>query len=657
MSETSQRPTVLLAATVFVGSSLLFLVQPLLGAYILPWFGGSPAVWTTCMLFFQVMLVAGYGYAFLLSRHPPRTQAAVHVGLLVLSVALLPIAPDPSWAPGPDSLPASRILALLTVSVGVPYLVLSANSTLLQSWAAALSPRSPYKLYAWSNVGSMLALLSYPLLVEPLAGAATQARLWSYAYLGFTGLAGLSAWRMYRANPELDTHTPPAPLPPAGTRALWIVLPAVGSALLLATTHALTDDVGVVPFFWVMPLALYLLTYVIAFATEGIGRPSRSAAAMAIGVLALLPVESWPGMPLSSRQGVGCAGLFLVCLALHLELVRRAPPRAHLTRFYFYLSLGGALGGLSVALVAPLVLVGRADLLVLLVTAPAVLAFAVPRSWPVPVLALGATVFVAYRYADAYEVISRTRSFYGHLRVERRLGDVQHLVDGRVSHGFQYLDDPRTPTGYYDARGGAGRVFLPIQSPRRVGLVGLGVGTLATYGRKGDVFRFYELNPDVVEIARRDFTFLADSAAQIEVVVGDARIRLAAEPPQGFDLLVLDAFTGDAVPVHLLTREAFQLWKRHLAPDAILAAHVSNHHLELALLVAGQAHDAGLASAWLQVDMPTRLGRMRSQWVFMASPERLNEVGLPAGATSAEDEDKVAPLWTDDHTPLWPLLR
>ena len=289
--------------------------------------------------------------------------------------------------------------------------------------------------------------------------------------------------------------------------------------------------------------------------------------------------------------------------------------------------------------------------------AAALLAFAWRPAWPLAALSISAALWVSVGGGDAYEVIAERRSFYGTLRVEARPNGVRHLVDGRVSHGFQYVDQPGRPTGYYDPRTGVGRVLAGLTSPRRVGVVGLGVGSLLAYGRPGDTFRVYELNPDVVDVAREHFTFLEGSAAKVDLVVGDARLRAAEEPPQRYDLLVLDAFTGDAVPVHLLTREAFDLWLRHLAPDGLLAVHASNHHLDLALLVAGQAKAAGLASAWSRSRVASRLGSYVSQWVLVGRAQRLDEVGFSPRPPPAVDEGRAAPVWTDNHAPLLPLVR
>lgn len=651
---------IVFALAIVTGSFLLFLVQPLMAAVILPWFGGAAAVWTTSMLFFQTVLLAGYAYAHGLARWPLRRQAMVHAALVIVAVVALPISPDPALRPTDTNSPARDILWLLVTSVGLPYFVLSTTSTLMQAWIARMGAQAPYRLYAVSNVASMAALFAYPFLVEPALGARAQAAWWGYAFIGFAVISLGAALLAGRAPASASDDTA-RERPTARAFGTWVALAALPSALLLAVTETITTDVSVVPFFWILPLALYLLTFIVAFAQERSPTPGRLAAAVALGLICFAPAALWPGLALATQVGLGCGGLFLICLALHGELVRRRPPPAQLTAFYLGLSVGGALGGASV-LLAPLLLTARWELPILLgVTALVMLALRRREAWLLPIAGAVIWVIVVPRF-DA-EVVEQRRSFYGTVRVEmqRPRGPdgpvVRHLVDGRVSHGLQQIDRPRQPSGYYHPTALIGVPFARLTPPRKLGLIGLGAGSLTVYGRAGDTFRIYELNPDVADLARTRFTYLRESEAAVDVVLGDARLSMAREAPNGFDLLIIDAFSGDAVPAHLLTVEAFDLWARHLAPGGLLAIHVSNHHLDLARAVYRQTKRLGWTTHIATRRTPSPLGPYSPQWVIAGPAAAMEAVGLGERPPPTLDGDGPAPLWTDDHTPLWPLLR
>ena len=668
--------TGLLATTIFSGALLLFLVQPLVGKLILPWFGGAAAVWTTCLLFFQVTLLLGYLYAYWTARLlRPRAQMALHVALIAASLAVLPIVPDASWAPPGAGDPTVRVVAVLAASVGIPYLLLSATGPLLQAWyVSATGSAAPYRLFALSNAGSMIGLLSYPILVEPLLAARAQAGAWSVAYGAFAVscvAVTASTWRRVGDAAERGVPEERATLA-GGTLALWIALPACGSALLLAVTNQATYNVAPVPFLWVVMLALYLATFIACFAADHAYRrvPFRlllGVAAPTMGVLSLVPLPS-----LRLQLLVYAGGLFVVCMALHGELARLRPPAVHLTAYYLCIALGGALGAVSVSLVAPWLFRTYLEFVLtlaastLLVGAIAARASTRSRKWLYP-LPTGLLIGVATVHAalGSHDVRVKLRNFYGTLRVtesgKNEQERMRQLYHGTIVHGQEYVAASlrHRATSYYGPTSGIGLTMLNFRTgnPRRIGVIGLGAGTLATYGRPGDTFRFYELNPQVVMVAEREFWFLRDSTARTEIVTGDARLSLAREEPQAYDVLVLDAFSSDSIPVHLLTREAFVLYWRHLRPDGVLAVHVSNQYLNLQPVVVAAASALGKHAVAIGDRGDSAQGTFRSDWVLVTSNEEF--LALPAIGAAANAPVSVDGLrtWTDDYSNLVSVLR
>jgi SAM-dependent methyltransferase len=685
----------LYALTIFLSAFLLFQVQPLIGKCILPWFGGGPAIWTTCMLFFQTVLLAGYAYAHLVRTHlKERRQAVVHAALLVGAVLLLPIAPSAAWKPEEAGDPTWRILLVLAASVGVPYFALSATSPLLQAWFSATHPgRSPYRLYALSNAGSLLALASYPFLIEPELRLKTQALAWSAGFAVFVIFGALCAMRLWRAEPAAAAEAPAgegliAPRPGWGTWVLWLLLPACGSVMLLAVTNQMCMDVGVVPFLWVLPLSLYLLSFIVVFNSDrAYWRPVfwlllAAAAGVMIYVL-------FRGVYLGILWQVAGHSLvlFVCCMVCHGELARLKPDPRRLTAFYLMSSAGGAVGGLLVTIVAPLVFSGYRELhygliACLTLAAAAYLHERWARGQERPVwkfivftaaslaVVIGTLIGLGYQIrAELESTVSMTRSFYGVLQVEQEgsdyFGDLRYkLRHGRILHGCQYASGVlrRKPTEYYWEKTGVGLSILNRRpgSPLRVGVVGLGTGTLAAYGREGDVYRFYEINPQVQRLATTQFTYLKDNGARCEVVLGDARLSLEREPPQQYDVLALDAFTSDAIPIHLLTLEAFEIYQRHLKPDGILAVHISNRFLDLRPVVVGLAKRLGMASAIIHSGDENKTEYSHATWVlvtrdraFLASPAI-----EPSVITSAAEDEPFTPrVWTDDYSDLLSLVK
>ncbi len=669
----------LFALTVFLSAFLLFQIQPMAAKLILPWFGGSSSVWSTCLVFFQAELLLGYLYVHWLHETlAPRRQTLVHIALLLVSLATLPVAADPSWKETAQANPTLNVLGVLATAVGLPYLLLSTTGPLMQAWyARAFTGVMPYRLYALSNLASMLALLSYPVLVEPFLALQGQSWAWSAGYALFVLACTATAWWSWRlVSAERETATSAAatdvPRPSWRECLLWIGLAATASTLLLAMTRHLTQDVAPVPFLWVLPLSLYLLSFILCF-----DAPRYYVRPLFLGALpfAFFGMDRIldEGMPVPAMVALISASLFVICMVCHGELVRRKPHPRHLTLFYLMLSLGGALGGMFVGLLAPVAFGAYFELpiglfLCALLTL-AVLWRGLRRHWRILLLLALAgygwrLVDVSREFVDGYRVV--VRNFYSQLRVSERNEDKpgakRTMVHGRINHGQQYLaaEHRRTPTTYYCHESGVGRALfaLPQERPLKLGMLGLGTGTLAAYGRAGDELRIYEINDQVLDLARSEFTYLADSPARIVPVLGDGRLMLEAEPAQGFDLLAVDAFSGDSIPTHLLTLEAMQIYLRHLRPDGILAIHITNRYLDLQPVVAAAARQYG-KTALLYALEPDEDDDFcySSDWVLVMSPER--EKALPL---VMNDGEPLAPRpgfrpWTDAFTNLFSVLK
>jgi spermidine synthase len=667
---------VLYAGTIFLSSFLLFLVQPLIARLILPWFGGSAAVWTTCMLFFQALLLAGYAYAHLLTKlSSKRLEAGIHSALLLLAIVTLPISPSEAWKPAGEDEPVSRILLLLGASVGLPYFLLAATSPLLQAWFARARPgQDPYRLFAVSNLASLIALVGYPFVVEPNLGGVDQVRVWSWLFAAFAALCAAVAWVTPRS--VMEAHVARDGADARAPYVLWLALAATGSVLLLAVTNHLTQNVAAVPLLWLAPLTLYLASFVLAFEGARWYQPRWLWPLILVWVagMAWLLVDSEWDFELPMQLAVYLPGLLLGCLFCHGELYRLRPAPSRLTAFYLAVSAGGALGGLLVAVVAPIVFTAYYELGIGL-TVLAVLAavrFAdvsrVARYASLAVL-LGVAACAAYdgfRYHEDVRVAAR--SFYGVLRVKEYgvPGDDAHLrrlVHGAIMHGEQYMHPTfrNTLTTYYHEDSGIGAAIRSIRArPARVGVIGLGTGTIAAYGRNGDIYRFYDIDSRVMRVAQTEFTYLRDSAATIELALGDARLTLERETPQGFDVLAVDAFSSDAIPVHLITREALGVYLKHVKPDGIVAFHVSNRFLDLIPVVARLAKEHEVHAVLVRDDPDEEIDhrRSRSDWVLVSrSAERLKrEAIVDRGGEPVEDHPDWR-TWTDDYSNLIQILK
>jgi hypothetical protein len=745
----------LYALTILVSAFLLFQVQPVIAKIILPWFGGSAAVWTTCLLFFQMVLLLGYLYAHAVVRYlKPRAQMLLHAGLLVVSALALPIYPNSAWKPTGSEEPTLAILRLLAITVGLPYFLLSTTGPLIQAWyARRFKGAMPYRLYALSNAGSMFALLSYPVLFEPILTTHQQAWMWSGAYVLFIALCVFTAMRSGNAPAIEETVESQAAAKPGPREyAMWLALPACASVLLLAITNHLSANVAAIPFLWVVPLSIYLLTFILCF--EGSGWYSRPVYLPLLGAALVAMtyadgVDASGNVPIKVLVPLFSMALFTCCMICHGELARLKPHPRYLTHFYLMISAGGAIGGLTVGLAAPhffkalyelqigmavcallallvirdeaptlldtpRLVIGAATLAVAgyiayerrgdLLTAGRGVVQTFAKQWNEPdtfltyvvlialVLfaagmlqllhggwltrhwgAFGAelVVLVLFGYLS-YQVRQLTagyrvtvRNFYGALRVRdsgppTEFDATRTLTHGTINHGEQLLNPARRlqPTTYYGPNSGVGLAIREKQKigAIRVGVIGLGTGTLASYGRLGDYFRFYEINPLILQLAHTEFTFLPECKAKTDVAMGDARLSLEREDPENFDVLAVDAFSSDSIPVHLLTREAMLLYFRHLKPDGILAVHISNRYLDLQPVLRGETEATGKVARVVDTEDDETQDVFGATWVLITSPSTGFDDAELNGSTPFSSKRTVR-LWTDDYSNLFRILK
>jgi SAM-dependent methyltransferase len=682
----------LFAATVFTSAFLLFLVQPIIAKQILPWFGGNASVWTTCMVFFQLVLLAGYAYSDAVSRSlAPRAQAILHSTLLAASLAFLPILASETWKPSSDTEPTLRILLLLAATIGLPYFLLSTTGPLVQAWfARSFASGTVYRLFALSNLASLAALIAYPPLIEPAVTLQWQSYAWSALYVIFAVLCVGSAWSApkhsvvapAREIPENETEAAPM----ASDYVLWLTLSALGSLMLLAVTNHITQNVASVPFLWIVPLVLYLLSFILVF-DVGARRGRSGWYSRLWGLPLLFALLAGMGYALYEHLGVMnvrhaillySAGLFAACMFCHGELAAMRPAPRYLTRFYLMVSVGGAAGGLFVGLIAPRIFDVYLELPIALVACGALAALLTWQSaraasskllaYSAPAAAAAVTVLVTWHVAEYVQYIRTdamllTRNFYGTLRVKQQgRGDdpntTRSLVHGVINHGWQYTDPTlrMQPISYFGPGSGIARALeFYGERPRRVGVVGLGVGVFMAWGRPGDFFRIYELDPDVVRIAREQFWYLSHSKAKIEVVTGDGRLNLERDPPQHFDLLSLDAFSSGSVPIHLLTREALRTYRRHLAPGGVIVYNVTNRFVKLAPLLKLVAEAEGM-QALLISDDPQEDRYSGTEYVLITENPILLADKRFADAEDIEPIPGLAP-WTDSFNNLYRVVK
>jgi SAM-dependent methyltransferase len=728
-------------ATLFLSAALLFGVEPMFSKMVLPLLGGSAAVWTTCMLFFQAVLLLGYGYAHGVARLvSPRAQVALQLVLVGIALTLVPVGVPAGWVPPVEGAPTLWLLALLTVSLGVPFFVLATMAPLLQRWfdGASSGGGDPYPLYAASNLGSLVTLLSYPFVVEPLLSLQRQRALWADGYWLLAMAVTVCALTVWKARPATGDRAVPKARAPITmrTRLGWVLYAFVPSSLLLGVTNYISTDIAAAPFLWVIPLALYLLTFVLVFAR---GAPERHTWMLWIQPFAIIPlmfIWSWGigGTP-TVLMVLHLAAFFSTAMVCHGELARRRPSPDGLTDFYLMLALGGVLGGIFNAVLAPHLFHSVVEYPLVLALAcflrpkgrkgetakrqetPVALSsfrpFALELAWgllpallmaalapvarglvrettigpmlPIVAVAIASACVAALCYAwkdrplrfgasvagvltaaavpsaGGPKLLHAERSFFGVHRVrEDPTGKYHTLYHGVTLHGAQAVAPERRcdPLTYYSREGPAGAAMeaLAPAHGRRVAVVGLGSGTLAAYAKPGESWTYYEIDPVVERIARdpRYFTYLT-CAPGLRVVLGDARLSLTRAPDRSYDLLVLDAFSSDGIPVHLLTREAIAMYRAKLRPGGAILLHLSNRHLDLAPVVAAEARDAGLAGRigfWSLTPAEEADFKAAGLWAVLAGRE--GDLGALANDPRWRPllAGNASRLWTDDYSDL-----
>jgi hypothetical protein len=691
-------------SSIFLSAFLLFQVQPIIARTILPWFGGTSAVWSTVQMFFQVLLTGGYAYANWLVRKGRRGEL-IHLALVSISLGLIgvlgfywksPITPGTFWRPGISNFPVWEICKILLVSVGLPYFLLSTNSPLIQVWFHRVFPwKTAYRLYGLSNAGSLLGLVTYPVLVEPYLPLAIQGRLWSLMYAAYVVLTGYGVIKSFRAGLGSSQSIPTVDQisnsrPGAGDYGIWIALAATASILLLATTSQITQEVAVIPFLWVLPLTIYLLSFVLAFSSER--WYSRQIYLIIFFITTLL--ASWAmgrsdTINIPIQVGIYSSGLFAACMVCNGELYRLRPHSTYLTHFYLMVSVGGALGGILITFVAPFIFKGYWELPLGYVLCWMIfLALTIlkmdrkQRGWKfilknvilfsMVIVTIGRTFQLIH--VDLGDNILIQRNYYGVIRVRDLDAGIPPderyvLVHGVTIHGYQYRAPEKRdiPTAYFSQTGGGGlalRYFPRSGSGMKVGVLGLGIGTLAAYGQPGDVYRFYEINPLVIDLAKGKggyFNYLSDSMARIEIVPGDARISLeiefATSGSLNYDVLILDVFSSDSIPVHLLDKESFDLYLQNLVNNGILGVHISNRHLDLVPVVWTLADHFNLRR--IVIDDPGNgLESFPSVWVLLSRDfSTLNHPELLSRARNMDDYQSNIRLWTDDYSNLFQILK
>jgi hypothetical protein len=680
----------LYGATIALGSFLLFSVEPMAAKQLLPVLGGSSAVWLTCLFFFQTMLLAAYGYVFWALRG--LRMSRIHLALLTAALLSL-MASGHDVATETVRYPATTIFFTLLRSIGLPFFLLGTTAPLLQAWFARRERQPvPYGLYALSNLSSLIALIAYPAWFEPHWTLHAQRLAWEIGFVLYAVLCAMLTLQMHgweRSAPPIGADSP------NGTggidaemgaireladsavrfrrRVLWFVLPAVGAAQLCAVTSHLTQNVAAIPLLWVVPLGVYLLSFVLAFEFAGLYRRWLTVRVLAVLLASLGYLLSKTGVdvPIALSIGFFVTELLIACWFLHAELYALRPSGSReSTAFYLSIAAGGAAGTFFVAVVSPLVFRSNYDVpIAFALTAAAALAVTWANGWQQRMLwtvatLLGCALLVVLRVEYGHDSLVRLRNFYGTLLVRQthtppEAVTARTLVNGSIQHGVQWFADDfrRVPMSYYAENSGVGLAlrFCCGERPRRIGVVGLGAGTLAAYGRPGDTIEFYEINPLDEDVAREVFTYLRDAKAAVKIVTGDARVSLAHQSPQGFDVLVVDAFSGDAIPVHLLTAEAMTLYRSHLAPGGVIAFHVSNQYLDLAPVIGRLAEANGMEAQEVHTAANDARGEMQAAWMLVSARREFFEVpeidraAVPVAASGA--------LWTDDYSSLLPLVR
>ncbi len=671
----------LFASAVFLGAFLLFLVEPIAAKQLVPVLGGSAAVWITCLVFFQTALLCAYLYAHWMATRP---RWVVYFALLVLGFASAVGWCVHNAGPGGSAIlgssqPILTVFVVLSSTIGLPFLVLGTTSPLMQVWWARLNESGiPYRLFALSNLASLLALALYPTLIEPRLTLETQRIAWACGFAVFGCISGTLAWKARKATARIETPQVTAEAgaaAPLWDKVLWVLLPMGAAMQLSAVTSYMTANVAAIPLLWILPLSVYLLTIILAFEFPRL-LPRGIVARFLILMLASLAYAfskqdvEWP---LRVSIGFFLIESFASCLFCHSEAYRLRPRRAlESTKFYLLFAAGGALGSFMIGIVFPLIFRFNVDLVVTCCFT-ALLALLVTWQdgwnwrmlWGVATAAMALLIFWI-SIVNQRDTMVAERNFYGALRVKQSFGfpgaTLRTLTNGNVEHGTQIFgtDEQRhMPTAYYAEDSGVGLAlrFCCGSGPRKVGVIGLGAGTIAAYGRPGDRVQFYEINPNVEPIARDAFTYIRESGAQVSITPGDGRTSLASEPPQGFNVLVVDAFSGDAIPLHLLTIEALALYRRHLAPGGIIAFHISNRHVDLEPPIAALAASAGMEARHVNTLADSARGEYTATWLLVTDDGAFfQQPELVAHAFYPETTPGFRP-WTDDFSSLLPVLH
>ena len=690
------------ALTIAISSFLLFQVQPIIGKHILPMFGGTSAVWTTCLLFFQCMLLCGYLYAHFISGFQLKAQIYTHLFLVFSALIIMsalsgvwdtPITPGYGIVKHLFGSPVLQILTILTFGVGLPFFILSSTSTLIQSWFSRTYPhKSPYSLYALSNIASLLALLSYPMIFEPAIQLREQALLWFGLFIFFVlmitiamvqtskSVAGLSGLDLKEHNPENNTQTTPLDNLGPGLTFFWIGISACSSVMLMATTNKITLDIAPVPFLWVLPLSLYLLSFVMAFGNM-LNRYQKLWVVMFIFALLI----AWLNLKLEGSIdafltiGMHLFIIFFCCIFCHAALYLSRPSARHLTFFYLCIALGGALGGFFVNILAPVIFKDFWEYHLGLICCAGigiVILFWL-KSFKQYYIRLSAIIIISLiTFLICVDLITSIgssrgmiRNFYGVLQLNHSIIDnirVNQLYNNSIMHGAQAMTEPFRyhPTTYFSSNSGVGLAFRyhsKHQSETRLnaGVIGLGIGTLASYGFKKDHFRFYEINQDVVRLASdsRWFTYLKDSKAKIDVILGDARLSLENELLENgsnqFDIFVIDAFSGDSIPIHLLTTQAFELYLAHLQKDGIIAVHISNRYIDFVPVFQALINKFDMEGVIIDA---TGNG-YDSRWILLTRDKKfLSDLPVETSMVVLEKSKEFKP-WTDGYSSIWKVLK
>lgn len=669
---------ILYGATIFLGAFLLFAVEPMAAKRLLPALGGSSAVWIVCLVFFQTALLLGYLYAHWLGRQPLRTTGALHIALLLLAAVALAFVVQPNLSNASDH-PLAAIFRVLTLTIGLPFLLLASTSPLLQLWLARQRRSGvPWKLFALSNAGSLLALVLYPTLIEPHLSLVVQRKAWGCGFGIYAALCAVIAWgarKTANAGPQKPQSAAGATPSSLRSKLLWFLLPAAAAMQLCAVTSHLSQNIAAIPLLWVLPLGIYLLTFIVAFESPGFYRRWLMVRLLALGLAALAYMLSQTDAtwPIQFSIGFFLVELFFACLFCHAETYALRPAnRSESTLFYLLVAAGGAAGTTFIGIGCPLLFAANYDVAIaFLATAALALVVTWQNGWAQRLLwsvgtALLLALIIMLHIVYARSTLVEERNFYGALRVREshvppQAETVRTLLHGTIEHGTQWFAPQfrRNPTTYYAMDSGVGLAlrFCCDDRPRNIGVVGLGAGTLAAYGKPGDRMRFYEINPAIRPIAENLFTYLRESGAQITFADGDARISLMREAPQNFDVLVIDAFSGDAIPIHLLTTQAMGVYQRQLAPDGILAFHVSNQYLDLPPEIAALAAASSLEARLVDTPPQEARGEYRATWVlvtnnaaFLAQPQ----VAAFARTIHARSD---LPAWTDNYSSLLPILQ